>query len=69
MIKIIEGTAKRIEEEAAKLEGYELESLQFTHRSQIRHTNGGAISAHKYSFYVAVFYKEPHVPKMPLMNR
>jgi len=55
LIKIVEGTAEDIEEEGNKLTTFELESLQFTHRSQIRLANGGAISAHKYSFYVAVF--------------
>lgn len=66
MIKIIEGTAERIEAQAAKLEGYTLESLQFTHRSLIYTGNGGSISDRKHSFYVAVFNKEPHVPKMPM---
>jgi len=55
MIKIIEGTAEEIEEEGNALKGYELDTLQFTYRSQIRFAKSGEISAHKYSFYVAVF--------------
>lgn len=60
MIKIIEGTAKGIETEGNKLTDYDLDSLQFAHRSCI-YINANQVSDREYSFYVAVFKrKENH---------
>jgi len=55
-IKIVEETAAKIEDFAnsEEMAGYDLESLQFTHRA-LTIKNGRVSSNNKKTFYVAVF--------------
>jgi len=54
-IKIVEETATKIEDFAnsEEMAGYDLESLQFTHRALT--IKNGKVSSNKKTFYVAVF--------------